>query len=75
MPAINEEREADAKGSIPDRCQGKEVGGKKKWKLMRKELWRGRISESHNASTETTTYQSSTDFKSWKGFLIIIWLN
>lgn len=34
MLAINEERETDAKSSIPDRCRGKEVGRKKEWKLM-----------------------------------------
>lgn len=34
MLAINEERETDAKSSIPDRCWGKEVGRKKEWKLM-----------------------------------------
>lgn len=36
MHAINEERETDAKSSIPDRCWGKEVGRKKEWKLMEK---------------------------------------
>ena len=31
--ALNEERETDARSSIPDRCWRKEVGRKKEWKL------------------------------------------
>lgn len=56
MPAINEEREADAKSSIPDGCQGKEVGREKEWKLLEGgNMWRS-ISEDYNPITETTIY-------------------
>lgn len=38
MLAINEEREADAKSSIPDGCQGKEVGRERNGNFWRKEI-------------------------------------
>lgn len=71
MLAINEERETDAKCSIPDRCRGKEVGRKKEWKLMEGgNMWRGRISEGHNPIGENTIYQYFMGYKKpWKGFL------
>ena len=47
MPAINEEREADAKSSIPERCQGKQWEERRGRGLCRMEICRCRkLSES-----------------------------
>ena len=42
MPAINEEREADAKSSIPERCQGKQWEERRGRGLCRMEICRCR---------------------------------